>query len=149
MRFAAAIAYLLAVEGFQHPTSLPKHVHDLALRQSTTSETEKPKTKKEERLRMFKSDQFHRKGFAEVREGVEGVMNGQFKGQVVEDLRQSNYIMERDGVKVYLAKVSLPYRPFVTCLTTFVRTLVSVGGLNEVSHWRMKLSSTFPIARYT
>ena len=54
---------------------------------------------------MMKSDQFHRKGFKEVRENIEGVMEDQFKADVVKEMRESNYLMERDGVKVYLAKV--------------------------------------------
>jgi 4-hydroxy-3-methylbut-2-enyl diphosphate reductase len=75
---------------------------------STTEEqkeTKKSSTKKEDRLRMMKSPQFYRKGFKEVRDQVEDTMQNQFKSTLVEDLKQNNYLLERDGVKVYLAKV--------------------------------------------
>jgi 4-hydroxy-3-methylbut-2-en-1-yl diphosphate reductase len=62
-------------------------------------------TKKEKRLEYMRSDKFYRKGFKEVRETVENVMGSQFKSSTVDDLKASNYVMERDGVKVYLAKV--------------------------------------------
>ena len=62
-------------------------------------------TKKEKRLEYMQSDNFYRKGFKEVRESVENVMGSQFKSSTVDDLKSSNYVMERDGVKVYLAKV--------------------------------------------
>ena len=64
-----------------------------------------PKSKKEARLQMMKSKQFHRRGFKEVRDDVEKTMETQFKSELVEDLKGSNYVIERDGVKVYLAKV--------------------------------------------
>jgi len=54
---------------------------------------------------MMKSDRFYRKGFKEVREGVEQEMGEQFESDVVNDLKQHDYMIERDGVKVYLAKV--------------------------------------------
>jgi hypothetical protein len=68
------------------------------------AESRKP-TKKDERLRMMKSDNFYRRGFAEVRQGVEEKMGQQFKSPVVDELRNSNFVIERDGVKVHLAKV--------------------------------------------
>lgn len=78
---------------------------------TTTTETEttaeRAKRKKDERLRIFKSDQFHRKGFKEVREGVEQTMGEQYESSVVEELKQSNYVIQKDGVKVYLAKVCM------------------------------------------
>lgn len=67
---------------------------------------QKQQTKKEGRLRMMKSDQFYRQGFKEVRESVETVMGRQFQSPIVNDLKTNNYVMERDNVKVYLAKVS-------------------------------------------
>jgi len=73
---------------------------------TSTAETEERKpTKKDERLRMMKSDQFYRKGFKEVREDVESVMEEQFNSELVDDLKSNNYVIERDGVKVHLAKV--------------------------------------------
>ena len=81
----------------RHSTATPES--------ATATEDEKRATKKDERLRMMKSEQFHRKGFKEVREGVESTMQQQFQSSIVKDLRESNYLMEKDGVKVYLAKV--------------------------------------------
>ena len=63
------------------------------------------KSKKAERLRFMKSDQFHRQGFKEVREKVESTMGEQFESTLVKDLKSSNYVVERDGVRVHLAKV--------------------------------------------
>mmetsp|Transcript_1920 Transcript_1920/g.5286 ORF Transcript_1920/g.5286 Transcript_1920/m.5286 type:complete len:459 (+) Transcript_1920:192-1568(+) len=77
----------------------------LVLHQSTEVEQdEKAASKKENRLRMMKSDQFHRKGFKEVRDQVEGRMVEEYESSLVKDLRTSNYVMDKDGVKVYLAK---------------------------------------------
>jgi len=70
---------------------------------ASTEET-RPRRKKDERLRMMKSDQFHRKGFKEVREKVEDTMTGQFKSDLVEEFKESNYVIDKEGVKVYLAK---------------------------------------------
>lgn len=72
---------------------------------STTTEEQRKATKKDERLRMMKSKNFHRQGFKDVRTDVESTMQEQFQSTVVKDLRESNFLMERDGVKVYLAKV--------------------------------------------
>lgn len=69
-----------------------------------TEEQERRRTKKDERLRMMKSDQFYRKGFKEVREDVESVMEQQFQSEVVDELKGNNYVIEREGVKVHLAK---------------------------------------------
>ena len=55
----------------------------------------------------MKSDRFYRKGFKEVRDDVEEEMGEQFESEVVKDLKESNYMIERDGVKVYLAKVRI------------------------------------------
>lgn len=75
---------------------------------STTEEAaaveEKKPSKKDDRLRMMKSDQFYRRGFKEVRENVEDVMQQQFKSELVDDMKTSNYVVEREGVKVHLAK---------------------------------------------
>jgi len=61
--------------------------------------------KKQDRLEFMKSDRFHRRGFKEVREKVENVVQEQFQSSLVDDLKSSNYLIEKDGVKVYLAKV--------------------------------------------
>lgn len=72
---------------------------------ATEEEAATKNTKKEDRLRMMKSDQFHRRGFKEVREGAEQRLEDEYMSPLVKDLKTSNYVMERDGVKVYLAKV--------------------------------------------
>jgi len=56
---------------------------------------------------MMKSKRFHRKGFKEAREKVESEMENQFQSEIVKDMRSSNYVIEKDGVKVYLAKVRM------------------------------------------
>jgi len=53
----------------------------------------------------MKKPTFHRRGFKEVREDVEKEMQDEYQSELVDDLKKSNFIMERDGVKVYLAKV--------------------------------------------
>lgn len=65
---------------------------------------EKPKSKKAARLGFIKSPTFHRNGFKEVRKDVEKEIETEYQSSVVDDMKSSNYIMERDGVKVYLAK---------------------------------------------
>lgn len=62
--------------------------------------------KKEDRLAFMKSDQFHRRGFKEVRTQVEKDIEDQFQAKLVNDLKESNYMIENKeaGVKVYLAK---------------------------------------------
>lgn len=57
---------------------------------------------------MMKSDKFYRRGFSEVRQDVEDKMGEQFKSDVVNELRSNDFVIERDGVKVYLAKVCIP-----------------------------------------
>lgn len=120
MKFSAAALFcvLRSTTAFVPPHSeaaiKPSFVTSLystaAPESATTSEGEQRITKKDERLRMMKSDQFHRKGFKEVRDSVEATMQQQFQSDIVKDLRQSNYLMEKDGVKVYLAKVRLAAR---------------------------------------
>ena len=55
---------------------------------------------------MMKSPNFHRRGFKEVREGAEKRLEDEYMSDLVQDLKTNNFVMERDGVKVYLAKVS-------------------------------------------
>lgn len=70
-----------------------------------SAEGKRPKRKKDDRLRMMKSEQFHRRGFKEVRDVVEETMTGQFKSALVEEFKENNYVIDKEGVKVYLAKV--------------------------------------------
>jgi 4-hydroxy-3-methylbut-2-enyl diphosphate reductase len=125
MRFTATVVLALAtvastVNAFAPPTTAfaPRTVtvtSSTRIFQSTeaaeaaaeTEDVEKT-SKKQERLRMMKSDRFFRKGFKEVREESEQTMNSQFQSSVVNDLKTNNFVMDRDGVKVYLAKVCTP-----------------------------------------
>jgi hypothetical protein len=70
-----------------------------------TNEINAKSYKKDDRLRMMKSEQFHRRGFKEVREDAEMRLEQEYMSDLVKDLKSSNYVMEKDGVKVYLAKV--------------------------------------------
>jgi hypothetical protein len=184
MRFSAASVFVLAssVAAFQHSpaafvarsTGASKFGNVALFSTAEDVDVEAPvkklPTKKEERLRMMKSDRFHRKGFKEVRDGVESSMKQQYQSSIVKDLKTSNYLLEKDGVKVYLAKVGLiaiaRYPPgaktaplqhirgnvnltmFFGCPTSN-RTSDSAGGSNAVSLSRMKPSSTSPIRRST
>jgi 4-hydroxy-3-methylbut-2-enyl diphosphate reductase len=118
MRFASSAVVFMAVAStvtaFQQTAFKPSRI-SIVVQQSTsaTEAEEKRATKKEERLRMMKSDRFHRRGFKEVREGVESNMEDQFQSPIVNSLRTSNFVMDRDGVKVYLAKVRFSH--FVVC----------------------------------
>lgn len=108
MRFTAAALALVAAStsctsAFQPAVLANSRVVKTQLHMADVQE--KPKTKKDERLRMMKSKHFYRKGFKEVRDDVEQTMEEQFKSEIVDDLKSSNYVMERDNVKVYLAKV--------------------------------------------
>jgi len=79
----------------------------VSLAMSTTeaeAPAERKPTKKEKRLQYMKTDTFHRRGFKDVREGVEDAMNKQFKSPLVDELRTNNFVIEKDGVKVHLAK---------------------------------------------
>mmetsp|Transcript_34380 Transcript_34380/g.63202 ORF Transcript_34380/g.63202 Transcript_34380/m.63202 type:complete len:463 (+) Transcript_34380:184-1572(+) len=79
-----------------------------ALRMSTVEETpvekSRPVRKKDKRLQYMKTDTFHRRGFKEVREGVEKSMSEQFESELVDELKSNNFVINKDGVKVHLAK---------------------------------------------
>lgn len=108
MKFTKAAVLSLAV-GYASafaPVAHPRIERATHLLSSATEEAETKSTKKEDRLRMMKSGQFHRKGFKEVRDGAEKRLEEEYMSELVKDLRSSNYVMEKDGVKVYLAKVS-------------------------------------------
>jgi 4-hydroxy-3-methylbut-2-enyl diphosphate reductase len=104
MKFSSVCFALLAATSADAFRPLAVSPRAATFLQQSSSTEERALSKKEERLRMMKSPQFYRQGFKEVREGVEKSMEEQFKGDIVQQLRESNYIMERDGVKVYLAK---------------------------------------------
>eukprot|EP00978_Attheya_sp_CCMP212_P035294 scaffold152637_cov56-Attheya_sp.AAC.2 len=71
--------------------------------ETNEEEMVKKETKKEERLRMINSDQFFRKGFKEVRKQVQEDMKS-FESPLVDELKTSNYVVEKEGVTVHLAK---------------------------------------------
>jgi len=60
--------------------------------------------KKDKRLVMMKKEQFHRRGFKEVRDGVESTMEQEYKSELVDEMKKDEYVLEREGVKVHLAK---------------------------------------------
>ncbi len=68
------------------------------------AEENKKVTKKEKRREFMNSEAFHRRGFKDVRDGVEKSMEEQFKSQLVDELRSNDFVIERNGVKVHLAK---------------------------------------------
>lgn len=78
--------------------------HNTLYMSSTEAPEKKKPTKKAQRLEYMKTDQFHRRGFKEVREDVEKSMDEQFKSQLVDELKTNNFVIEKDGVKVHLAK---------------------------------------------
>lgn len=78
--------------------------HNTLYMSSTEAPEKKKPTKKAQRLEYMKTDQFHRRGFKEVRDDVEKSMDEQFKSQLVDELKTNNFVIEKDGVKVHLAK---------------------------------------------
>eukprot|EP00956_Cyclotella_meneghiniana_P031446 scaffold82592_cov67-Cyclotella_meneghiniana.AAC.4 len=71
---------------------------------STEVEETKKTTKKEKRLQYMKSPSFYRQGFKDVRPAVEKSMEEQFKSPLVDELKSNNFVIEKDGVTVHLAK---------------------------------------------
>lgn len=105
---AAAVLCLTSTVGAFQSIQRPTARNTLApLRSTQTEDAAKELTKREERLRMMKSDQYYRKGFKEVRGMVEETMESQFQSDIVKDLKSSNYVMEKDGFKIHLAKVRI------------------------------------------
>lgn len=112
MKFSKAVILSVAIvsaSAFAPAHHQPSSTTTTLLRQSSSAaeETvEAKKFKKDDRLRMMKNPQFYRNGFKEVRPDAEKKLNDEYMSDIVKDLRTSNYVMEKDGVKVYLAKVS-------------------------------------------
>jgi 4-hydroxy-3-methylbut-2-enyl diphosphate reductase len=81
------------------------------LRMSTTTDDQMSTssyskgTKKQERRRIMASDSFHRMGFKDTREKAAETMKSEYQSELVADLKSNNFVMERDGVRVHLAKV--------------------------------------------
>jgi 4-hydroxy-3-methylbut-2-enyl diphosphate reductase len=107
MKLALALSLLAASTEAFAPPHMRSRTALNGLKMSTTQaeQEERARTKKEERLRFMKNEQFHRKGFKEVREGVEKTMGTQFESELVEQFKTNDFVIERDGVKVHLAKV--------------------------------------------
>jgi 4-hydroxy-3-methylbut-2-enyl diphosphate reductase len=105
MKFTSAAIVMLAASASAFAPTVNRRAFVTAVSQSTTTEEDGKSTKKAERLRFMQNKQFHRKGFKEVREGVETVMKEQFMSGLVNDMKTGQYVLERDGVKVHLAKV--------------------------------------------
>mmetsp|Transcript_8935 Transcript_8935/g.13028 ORF Transcript_8935/g.13028 Transcript_8935/m.13028 type:complete len:458 (-) Transcript_8935:179-1552(-) len=74
------------------------------LSMSTEVVEDRKPSKKEKRLQFMKDDRFYRKGFKDVRDDVENEMQERFKSDIVDELKGSQYVIEKDGVKVHLAK---------------------------------------------
>lgn len=72
--------------------------------EAPVSEEAPKETKKAKRLQYMKTPTFHRKGFKEVRDNVEKTMEGQFQSTLVDELKTNNFVIQKDGVKVHLAK---------------------------------------------
>mmetsp|Transcript_22019 Transcript_22019/g.33905 ORF Transcript_22019/g.33905 Transcript_22019/m.33905 type:complete len:458 (+) Transcript_22019:274-1647(+) len=60
--------------------------------------------KKKERLKFMKNEQFHRRGFKEVRDSVEETMEKEYKSEIVDTMKSNEFVLKRDGVTVHLAK---------------------------------------------
>ncbi|KAL7463761.1 hypothetical protein ACHAXS_004115 [Conticribra weissflogii] len=99
----AATTQAFTPSHYPHRTSVSLY-QSTEVSQESTPTTEKKPTKKEKRLQYMKDPNFHRKGFKEVRPNVEKTMETQFKSPLVDELKTSNYVIERDGVRVHLAK---------------------------------------------
>ena len=86
---------------------LPTVPTKTVLYSTTEAEGTKKRTKKEDRLQFMKNEQFHRRGFKEVRDKVENTITEQYESEVVGELKSNNFLIEREGVKVHLAKVCI------------------------------------------
>ncbi|KAL9190284.1 hypothetical protein ACHAXT_007495 [Thalassiosira profunda] len=103
----AVAALVAAAEAFapSHPAPHRANVRPLAMSSTADAPTgEKKPTKKEKRLQYMKAPDFHRRGFKEVRENVEKSMGEQFKSGLVDELKSNDFVIEKDGVRVHLAK---------------------------------------------
>ena len=104
-----AIAALVSTGGHAFTPSAQsatrRAVHlSMSTTEAAPTEPKKNPTKKEKRLQYMKEDTFHRRGFKGVRENVENAMDEQFKSELVDELRTNDFVVQKDGVKVHLAK---------------------------------------------
>ncbi|KAL3774448.1 hypothetical protein ACHAWO_004515 [Cyclotella atomus] len=89
-----------------HRSSSTKSIILMSSTEAVTTEepSSKKTTKKEKRLQYMKSPSFYRQGFKDVRPSVEKSMEAQFKSPLVDELKSSNFVIEKEGVTVHLAK---------------------------------------------
>ncbi len=66
--------------------------------------TATPIDKRQERRRIISSENFNRRGFKEAEEEVQGMMAEEFTSDLVKQLRENNYVLERNNVVIKLAK---------------------------------------------
>lgn len=109
MKFSASSVLAISALAGSAAAFAPSAQHLRRITSSLSMSTEvteenKKVTKKEKRLEFMKTESFHRRGFKDVREGVEKSMEEQFKSQLVDELTSNDFVIEKDGVKVYLAK---------------------------------------------
>lgn len=110
MKFTASTTSALALGAAVGVSAFQPIAHNARTMETTTqlfsssASMSSMSKKKEDRLNFMKSEQFHRRGFKEVREQVEGAMEEQYQSDLVKEMRSSNYVIQKDGVKVYLAK---------------------------------------------
>jgi 4-hydroxy-3-methylbut-2-enyl diphosphate reductase len=118
MKFTTATVVGLCIAGSASAfTPLQSHLSSTktastitTLHQSTETEPEpeveeRRRTKKADRLDFMRNDQFHRRGFKESRDKVEADIQEQYTSELVGELKSSNFVVDKEGVKVYLAKV--------------------------------------------
>jgi 4-hydroxy-3-methylbut-2-enyl diphosphate reductase len=65
---------------------------------------EPPVDKKQRRRQIMQSEKFNRRGFASTKEEAQGLMVGEFSSELLKELRESAYVLERGGLTVLLAK---------------------------------------------
>eukprot|EP00281_Chroomonas_sp_CCMP1168_P018361 CAMPEP_0206229518 /NCGR_PEP_ID=MMETSP0047_2-20121206/9748_1 /ASSEMBLY_ACC=CAM_ASM_000192 /TAXON_ID=195065 /ORGANISM="Chroomonas mesostigmatica_cf, Strain CCMP1168" /LENGTH=473 /DNA_ID=CAMNT_0053652839 /DNA_START=32 /DNA_END=1453 /DNA_ORIENTATION=- len=63
-----------------------------------------PLDKRAERRRIVSNPKFNRLGFKDSKKEVEGIMVEEFTSDLVKELREQSYVIEREGVTVKLAK---------------------------------------------
>jgi 4-hydroxy-3-methylbut-2-enyl diphosphate reductase len=63
-----------------------------------------PLDKRQERRRIVSSENFNRRGFKEAEAEVQGMMVEEFTSDLVKELRENDYTIERNNVVVKLAK---------------------------------------------
>ena len=112
-----AVVSLLVSSGqaFQPPlpyaSSTKPRVHHVQSTKQDLQEEEvevqrKQVNKKKERWNIARSPKYHKSGFKEFREKVDERMERDYKAPLVESIRSSNNVLEKDGVRVHLAEVS-------------------------------------------